>query len=302
MSETTQRCASVAIIGRPNAGKSTLMNAILGTHLSIVAPKPQTTRKRVLGILTEGDSQLIFIDTPGILRPQYKLQRSMMGFVGDAVDEADILCIVIDVEKAVERGSIMDPMIMALLERSEGRPAVLVFNKMDALKNKPDALPLMEEARLSGKFAKAIAISAQDGTYVEDLLQILRELSPQMPFLYDEEQLSTQPERFFVAELVREAIFHQFQQEIPYSTEVVIAEFKERENGKWYVAADIVVERETQKAILIGAKGSALKQVGEAARASIEKHLDQPVYLELFVKVRRDWRNDRSQLASFGYS
>lgn len=294
------RCGTVAIIGRPNAGKSTLLNAILGTHLSIVTTKPQTTRKRVLGILTDETTQLIFIDTPGILVPRYKMQRSMMGFVGESLDEADVICVIVDVVKAVEHKTIIDPMIAPLLKKHK-RPVVLVLNKMDALPVKKEALPLMEEARLSGLFTRAIAISASDETYVEDLVYILKGLVPEGPFIHGEDELSTQPQRFFVAELVREVIFRKYKEEIPYASEVAILEFKEREQGKWYIAADVYVERDTQKAIMIGAKGAALKQVGEEARAAIEEHLGQPVFLELFVKVRQDWRNDRNQLADLGY-
>lgn len=292
--------ATVALIGRPNAGKSTLMNAIMEMHLSIVTNKPQTTRRRVLGIDTNDDTQLVFLDTPGILKPKYRLQRSMMGFVDEALDEADIICVVVDTPKAIERGSILDPMCAGIIEKRK-RPTVLVLNKMDAVKIRKEALPLMEQARESGLFAKAIAISARDNKYVDDLMGMLRELAPEGPFQYDTDIASDQTDRFFVAEFVREAVFKQFTEEVPYATEVMITEFKEREGGKWYISADIIVERENQKAILIGAKGAALKQVGSAARATIEAHVGFPVFLELYVKVRNDWRNDRAQLASMGY-
>ncbi len=294
------RCATVALVGRPNAGKSTLMNAILGMHLSIVTPKPQTTRKNILGIHTTESTQLVFIDTPGLLTPRYKLQRSMMGSVDQGLEQADIICVVVDATKASQRETILDPMWKRTLER-EQKPAVLILNKMDILPNRSNALALMEEARLSGLFCKAIAISARNNTYVEDLLAILTEMSPEAPFAYGADEITDRPERFFVAEFIRETIFTQFKEEVPYATEVSITEFKEREGGKWYIAADILVERENQKAILIGAKGSALKAVGETARRVIEEHLGTPVYLELFVKVRNDWRNDRAQLESLGY-
>jgi GTP-binding protein Era len=290
----------VALIGRPNAGKSTLLNAILGMHLSIVTPKPQTTRRSILGIHTVGDTQLVFLDTPGMLTPRYRLQRSMMGSVDESLDQADIICVVVDTAKALQRGTVIDPLWKSTIERRK-RPTILVLNKMDAVPVRKEALVLMEEARLSGLFTKAIAISAKGATYVEDLVTMLRELAPEAPFGYDEESVSDLPERFFVAEYIREAIFHQFKEEIPYATDVSITEFKEREGGTWYIAADIIVERENQKAILIGAKGGALKQVGEAARTVIENHLGVHVFLELYVKVRNDWRNDRAQLASLGY-
>ncbi len=296
----TTRCAHVAIIGRPNVGKSTLLNAIIGSHLSIVTSKPQTTRRRVLGIHTTDTAQLIFVDTPGILIPRYGMQERMMAEVGDTLDMADIIVVVVDAVKAQKRGTIEDPMLWPLLQQRTA-PIVLVLNKMDAVPMKREAAVLIEQARLSGLFARAIAISAADGTYVADLVSMLCEMSPEGPFLYDPEMLSTQPERFFVGELIREVIFERFRDEIPYATEVQIVEFKERTQGKWYIAADIVVERETQKAILIGAQGTGLRGVGSQAREAIEEHLQHSVYLELFVKVRNDWRNDRTQLASLGF-
>jgi len=295
------RCATVALIGRPNAGKSTLSNAILGAHLSIVTPKPQTTRKRVLGIFTDDDTQLIFVDTPGILKPRYKLQHAMLGYVHESIDESDILCVVVDVVKAAERGTIDDPLIDTLLAKRQGTPTILVLNKMDALRDKQQALVLIEQARLSGRYTKAIAISASEEKFVDDLVTMLKEYAPEGPFVYDADELSTLPQRFFVAELIREAVFTLFREEVPYATDVTIIEFEERSEGKWYIAADIIVERDTQKAILIGAKGAALKTIGERARAAIEAHLEHPVYLELYVKVRSDWRNDRAQLAGLGY-
>jgi len=297
---TVKRCGTVAIIGRPNAGKSTLLNAILGLKLSIVTDKPQTTRKRVLGIYTNENRQLIFVDTPGVIQPRYKLQRSMMGFVDETMSEADVICVVVDAVKAIKRGSIRDPMVERRFANGK-IPAILVLNKMDAVGVKIGVLPLLAEAQESGIYKKAIAIAALENTYVTDLVDMLTDLAPEGEFLYEEDQLSTLPERFFVAELIREAIFEQFREEVPYATDVEIREFKEREGGKWYVLADIVVERETQKGIVIGSKGSALKQIGETARASIEAHLDHPVFLELFVKVKQGWRDDKNQLNNLGY-
>lgn len=299
-SPTVTRCGTVAIIGRPNAGKSTLLNAILGLKLSIVTDKPQTTRKRVLGIHTTDTAQLIFVDTPGVIQPRYKLQRSMMGFVDETMSEADVICVVVDAVKAIKRGSIRDAMVERRFASSK-IPAILVLNKMDSVGVKIGVLPLLAEAQESGIYKKAIAIAARDNTYVTDLVEMLTELAPEGEFLYDPDQLSTLPERFFVAELIREAIFEQFREEVPYATDVEVREFKEREAGKWYVLADIVVERDTQKAIIIGAKGSALKHIGETARAAIEQHLDHPVYLELYVKVKQGWRDDKNQLNNLGY-
>lgn len=301
MSDINTHFGHVAIIGRPNAGKSTLMNAILDTHLSIVSHKPQTTRRTVLGILTRDNCQFVLLDTAGLINPRYGLQRSMMSDVRGSLGEANLVLVIVDVVKACERGSIADPIIDRLLRDSQGAPAILVLNKMDALKDKKRAIPLIAEARDCGLYRQCIAVSARERKFLDDMLDVMREYLPVGPFVYDVDQLSNLPERFFVAELIREAIMARFEKEVPYATEVIIMEFTERDNGKWYIAADIVVERDTQKAILIGARGSALKWVGENARKSIELHLGHPIFLELYVKVRENWRNDRTQLASFGY-
>lgn len=295
------KCGHIAIIGRPNAGKSTLLNAILGEHISIVTPKPQTTRKRVLGIYTDDTTQLVFIDTPGVLKPKYRMQHAMMGYVTDTLAEADVVCVIVDAEKAVERGTALDPMITPLLSAAKGTPVVLVLNKMDAVPVKKDVLPLIEEARLSGLFVRSVAISASENKEVDALVGYLKDLVPEGEFIYERDQLSTLPQRFFVAELIREAIFKQYREEIPYATDVNIIEFEERDDTKWHITADITVERDSQKGILIGKKGEALKKIGIAARESIERHLGQEIFLELFVKVRSDWRDDRSQLLNLGY-
>jgi GTPase len=294
------RCATIAFIGRPNAGKSTLLNTIVGQHLSIVSAKPQTTRKQVVGIYTNDTTQLIFTDTAGMLTPRYGMQQSMMNSVHESIHGADIVCVVVDVCTAVERTSLADPLLVRALH-GVTVPVVLVLNKMDALPVKKEALPLIEEARQSTMFTKAVAISASQNKEVDDLLEVLCGLAPLGPWMYESDQLSTQSQRFFVAELIRESIFELYSDEIPYSTEVAIAEFKERSSRKWYIAADIVVERDTQKAILIGKQGAALKRVGERARPAIEEFLGTGVFIELFVKVRANWRNNANQLSNLGF-
>ncbi len=298
------KCAHVAIIGKPNAGKSTLLNAILGEHLSIVTPKPQTTRRTVLGIHTQNDVQLVFVDTPGLLKPRYKLQKAMMQYVQDTLEASDIICVIVDVEKAVQHEGVLDPMLESIVRpiaEKKTIPIVLVLNKMDALAQSKRALPLIEQARLTGWFVKSVAVSALQNREVDALVNILQQLAPEGPFLYSEDELSTLPQRFFVAELVREAIFNNFRDEIPYATDVHVIEFDETKPDKWLITADITVERDTQKAILIGKGGEALKRIGIESRAAIENLLQHPVRLELFVKVRSDWRNDRAQLANLGY-
>lgn len=298
--ELIKRCGAIAIVGKPNTGKSTLMNAILGAKLSIVSPKPQTTRKNVLGIYTENNVQIIFLDTPGVLKPRYELHKSMMGYVKNSIAEADALMVLIDATNAKKSSEFLTPEFMELLKGC-GLPIFCVFNKVDALKNRRDVLPLITQYQDMGIFKEFFAISALENKYVDDMLKTIMTYIPEGDFLHDEEDLSTLPQRFFVSEIIREVIFHEFEQEIPYSSEVLIQEFKEREKGKWYISADIIVERDTQKAIIIGKKGEKVKEVGQKARLAAEEHLGMPVFLEIFVKVRSDWRDSRSHLTGLGY-
>lgn len=290
----------VAIIGKPNAGKSTLMNSIIGTKLSIVTPKPQTTRKPVLGIYTTDEVQMVFFDTPGVLQPKYELQRTMMNYITEAISDADVVLVLVDVSEYKPGSDFFPKNFLKGLEQS-GKPLILALNKIDLLKNVKNVLPIIEDFRKKEIFDEYIPMSALKETSVSELLKVIESKLPESPFFFDSEELSTQSERFFVSEIIREHIFRQFQQEVPYSTEVNILEFKERTKGKWYILADIIVERATQKAIIIGAKGSSIKRIGEKARKDIEEHLQMPVFLELFVKVRDKWRDDKNMLKSFGY-
>lgn len=288
----------ITLIGRPNSGKSTLLNSILKTKLSIVSPKPQTTRKRVMGIFTDEESQMIFLDTPGLLDPKYGMQRSMMGFVNDSIEEADILVVVADLEKYNE--SYFNDRFLETLKSSEA-PKILVLNKIDTFKDSKQVLPILASISQLGLFDEMVPISALKNENVHNVKGCIKKYLPESPFFYDPEQLSTQPERFFISELVREKVFNFYGKEIPFSSEVVITEFKERDTGKWYISADIVVERNSQKIILIGKDGEKIKKVGQNARLEIEDHLQEEVFLELFVKVRKDWRNNPTYLRSFGY-
>ncbi|MCS6808045.1 MAG: GTPase Era [Bacteroidota bacterium] len=315
----------VAIIGEPNVGKSTLLNAMLGTKLSIVSPKPQTTRRSILGIVTEGTEedgvQIIFFDTPGILsKASYKLHHSMIDFVKSSVEGADVLLVVADVQKLIPHSHsaasshtltpqdhVAPNPLQTLTERLHmsfeaiNKPIIIALNKMDTLQNKNYALPVMEKLSSLPFVRHIAAISALHNAYVRELLDTLKEYMPEHEFYYDAEMLSTQPQRFFVGEIIRETIFTRYRQEIPYSTEVSITQFKERQHGKWYIAADIIVERDTQKYIIIGKGGSTLRETGRLARKAIEQYLGCEVFLELFVKVRADWRNNPIHLRSFGY-
>ncbi|MBL8005845.1 MAG: GTPase Era [Candidatus Kapabacteria bacterium] len=291
----------VTIIGKPNAGKSTLMNSLLGAKLSIISPKPQTTRKRVLGIVTEGDTQVVFLDTPGIVKPKYELHRSMMEIVEQSLDDADVILALVDASDQRTFATEQIPFLEQYC-RDAGKPSYLLINKMDTLFNKAVVLPTIQKVLDEGFFKDYRAISALKGMFTNEILPMIMASLPEEEFHYDIDVLSTQPQRFFVSEIIREVVFHQYKEEIPYSTEVQIVEFTERENGKWHIHAELIVERDSQKAIIIGAKGAKIKYLGEKARTLIEEHLEQKIYLELFVKVRGDWRDNKGALNSFGYS
>lgn len=294
------RAGYVAIVGKPNAGKSTFMNSIVGAKLSIVTPKPQTTRKRVLGIFTDEDSQMIFLDTPGILKPSYEMQKTMMDYVHSSLEEADIVLVIVDLEKYESFEKYFNPGFFAYFKDLK-KPKVLLLNKIDKFKNAKDVLPLIAEISTKGIFDEIIPMSALKNENTLAFVNVAKKFLPEGEFFYDEDMLSTQPQRFFVSELIRETIFYKFEQEVPYSTEVAIVEFVERENGKWYISAEIIIERQSQKKIVIGKGGEMLKEIGERARKEIEAHLEMPVYLELFVKVREHWRENKSMLKSYGY-
>lgn len=291
----------IAIIGEPNVGKSTLMNQILGTKLSIVTAKPQTTRKRILGIYSAGNVQMIFWDTPGIITPKYEMHRAMMEYVRESLSDADIIVVMLDASsKEISLDFLTGAFRAAVLESE--KPVIVVLNKMDALHDPKIMLPIMKKIHDSKIARDVVPISAKKGSNVADLVATIEKYLPEHPLFYDPELLSELPQRFFVAELIRETVFKQFKKEIPYSTEIQVTQFKENIGEKWLIAADIIVERDSQKGIIIGAKGTKLREVGERSRLAIEHHLEgQPVYLELHVKVREDWRNDKNMLNSFGY-
>ena len=300
ISDLDTRAGFVALIGKANTGKSTLMNALVGEKLSIVTHKPQTTRKPVLGILTEGKDQLVFVDTPGILKPKYEMHRSLMAFIEDSIQGADILCVLIDAEKFNGTDKYFNPEFLKVFAQVEV-PKICVINKIDLLGDFKNTLPLIAELNDLSMFEEIIPISALKGTSVDRVLDVLKSYLPDSMFYYDPELLSIQNERFFVSEMIRENIFKAYKQEIPYSTEVQIKEFKEREKGKWFISAEVIVERKTQKMIIIGSKGEKLKKIGERSRQQIEEHLQMDVFLELFVKVREKWRDNKTYLKSYGY-
>ncbi len=280
----------VGIIGRPNVGKSTLLNAFLGEKISIVTPKPQTTRHRIMGILTQEDCQMIFLDTPGILEPHYQLHQNMVKCAYRVLDEADV--IVFMIEPAMMQG--MEMRIIEHLTSCE-KPKLLVINKIDTIQ-KDALLPLIESYAKMNIFQEIIPISALKLKEIDSLLKAIKTSLPEGELFYPEDVITDRPERFFAAEIIREKIFKYYQEEIPYSTTVVIEEFKERK-PKDYIHGIIYVERESQEGILI----AGIKKVAVEARKDIEELIGREVYLDLWVKTRKNWRKSLNALKEFGY-
>lgn len=292
------RCGYVAIIGRPNAGKSTLLNQLLDFKLSIVTPKPQTTRQRILGILNESNVQIIFLDTPGLIKPKYALQSAMMKIADHAIQTADILLVMVDVTSKDDADFVLELFQRAL--KNLYLPKILLLNKVDLIP-KENLLPLIQQFHTTGIFKEIIPISALNNDGIDIVKKSLIGILPFGEMFYPEDTLTEQPEKFFVSEIIREKIFLYYGKEVPYSTDVIIEEFKEREDAKDFIRAAIIVERPSQKIILIGKKGEALKRVGEEARKDIEQFLGRKVFLELWVKVKEDWRKNNSVLKNLGY-
>jgi GTPase len=279
----------VSIIGIPNAGKSTLLNAILRQKISIVTPKPQTTRNKIFGIYTKENIQIIFVDTPGILEPKYKLQQFMKREIESSFDEADIIVLVIDAYK-FDKQSLTEIYTKYKKDFSEHK-LICVLNKID-LHKKEEVLPLIKTIADNFEFNDIVPVSAAKGFNIEELVKVISSYLPENDFYFDEDIVTSQPEKFFASEIIRRNVLRLYKDEIPFSVYVDIEEFKEREKGKDYISASVFVERDTQKAIIIGSSGSMIKKLGESSRKEIEEFLGRKVFLELFVKVRKDWKND----------
>lgn len=280
-----------AIFGKPNAGKSTLINSLLNFKLSVVNKKVQTTRNKILGILTEDNYQIVFIDTPGTLDPKYELQKFMLTEIRTSLEEADVIIHIMDVLN-------IDYEDLRNTEEKfgdvlSGKKRIVVLNKIDLI-DKAKLLPVMEKLTSEFRYDDIVPVSALDNENVDMLKDLIVKDLPEGEFFYDRETLTDKSEKFFVGEIIREKILRFYHEEIPYSVLVNINEFKERSERLVYINADIILERETQKIIVIGKKGEGLKRLGEKARLEIEKFLGRRVYLELFVKVRKDWRNNRN--------
>jgi GTPase len=297
--ETTFRAGYAAIIGEPNVGKSTLMNTLIGQKISIVTRKPQTTRHKILGILSNENCQIIFLDTPGLLKPKYLLHEAMMKSAHSAIDDADVIVLMIDAADPHIGQEITETIPFQVLKNVQ-KPVYLVVNKVD-LVEKQDLLPIMAFYSDKFPFKEIFPISALTQAGTDELLTSIVNEMPVHPPYFPTDILSEHSERFFVSEIIREKIFEKFRDEIPYSTTVDIIDFKEQEGRKDVISAEIYVERDSQKGILIGKRGSALKEIGERARKDIETFLGRPVFLELHVKVRAKWREKEAWLKRLGY-
>ncbi len=284
----------VNIIGNPNVGKSTLMNILVGEKLSIITSKMQTTRHRIMGIVNGDDFQIVYSDTPGILKPHYKLQKLMLSFINTALEDADVLLYITDVVETWDKNEEYLQKINAL-----NIPVVLIINKID-LVEKSIVEKLIKDWKERVPNAFILSISALKKINVESVLNKIVDLLPEGPPYFPKDQLTDKPERFFVSEIIREKIFLNYKQEIPYSVEIEVEDFKE-EKEIIRIRSVIHVARETQKGILIGHKGSALKRVGIQARKGIEDFFNKKVFLEMFVKVSKEWRDDVKKLKGFGY-
>jgi len=294
---TTQAIKSgfVALVGRPNAGKSTLINALVGEKVSIVTSTPQTTRNRILGVVHRPDVQVVLMDTPGIHKPLSRLNQQMMNFVRQALEERDLAVLIVDASAKFGKG---DEFAVEMIKQYSPR-TILALNKIDLVR-KPKLLPLIDRYAKLYDWEEVFPISARAGDGVEDLLQAIVRLLPEGPAYFPPENYTDQPERFLASEIIREKVIAQTKQELPYVTAVLMEEFSESDTLT-RICATVIVERESQKPIIIGAGGQRIKQIGMEARADLEKLFPPKVFLELFVKVEPDWRNSRGIVASLDY-
>lgn len=296
MSEDNFKSGFISIIGRPNVGKSTFMNKVLGQKIAIMSDKPQTTRNKIQGVYTTDDSQMIFIDTPGIHKPKHQLGEHMMKVARNTLKETEVILFIINASEEIGRG---DEFIIEMLKNTR-TPIVLVLNKID-LVHPDDLLKQIDVYKDKLEFSDVVPISALQGNNVETLLDIIKKYLPEGPMYYPEDRVTDHPEHFIVSELIREKALHLTSQEIPHAIGVEVEKMKADKGEKIHVQAVIYVERESQKGMVIGKGGKMLKEVGKLARADIENLLGNKVYLELWVKVQKDWRNKSNFIRSLGY-
>lgn len=294
MTERTHKAGFVNIIGKPNVGKSTLMNVLVGERMSIITSKAQTTRHRIMGILNGDDFQIVYSDTPGIIKPKYELQQSMMRFVHSSLEDADVILFVTDIYEQFDEEDVIQQ-----LDHNEA-PVLLLINKIDQAS--PDEVLLkIDYWRQKMQAKEIIPISALHQKNTDRVFELILQYLPQHPAFYPKDELTDKPERFFAAEMIREKIFKLYSKEVPYSCEVMVEEFKEDEN-LIRMHATIIVERRSQKGIIIGHKGEALKKVGTYAREDMETFFQKKVFLELYVRVQENWRSDPKLLNRYGYN
>jgi GTPase len=293
--ESQLKSGFVSIIGRPNSGKSTLLNKLIGDKISIVTDKPQTTRNIIRGILTRDEGQIVFLDTPGVHKPVHKMNERMMKFVRESMADVDVVLLIVDATADFGRG---DEFTLDLIQPI-GTPKFLLLNKIDQIE-KSKLLPQIERYTKLAEFKEVIPISALTGENVDLLIETILKYLREGPMFYPSDQISDQPARTIAAEIVREKLILLTREELPYSTAVVIDRFEEQEKI-YRIYASIFVERDSQKGIIIGKQGQLLKQVGTEARQELEKFFDQKIYLELHVKVKKNWRNDENTLTNLGF-
>ncbi|RYG74961.1 GTPase Era [Lentibacillus lipolyticus] len=292
----TFKSGFITIIGRPNAGKSTFLNHVIGQKIAIMSEKRQTTRNRIQGVVTNADAQLVFIDTPGIHKPKHRLGDFMVKSAEDTLNEVDAVLFMVNAAEGYGKG---DQYILDLLENTK-RPVFLVINKID-LVHPDNLLPLIDTYRNKYNFTEVFPISALHGNNISQLLDELKNHMPEGPQYYPDDYVTDHPERFIISEFIREKVLELTREEVPHSIAVAIENLEERESGAIFIQASIVTERKTQKGIIIGKQGAMLKNIGQKARRDIEALLGSQVFLELWVKVQKDWRNKQSQLQELGY-
>jgi GTPase len=295
VADNDKTCGYVAIVGAPNAGKSTLVNALVGTKVSIVSPKVQTTRFRVLGILMKGPAQIILVDTPGIFAPKRRLDRAMVAAAWGGTSDADVICLLVDAERGVDEDTAA---IIDRLKQAE-RKAILILNKVDLVR-KDTLLEIAAGLNAEGLFTEIFMVSALKGDGLAQIEALLTERMPKGPWMFPEDQVSDLPQRMLAAEITREKAFHVLHQELPYALTVETEQWEEREDGSARIDQVIYVQRESQKAIVVGKGGRQIKTIGANARAELEELLERRIHLFLHVKVREDWQEKRGHYAEMG--
>lgn len=292
--EKKHKAGYASLVGKPNVGKSTLMNVLMGENLSIITPKAQTTRHRIQGIISGEGYQIVYSDTPGIIEPKYKLHENMMSFVNQSLEDADVILFITDIYEKHDEDHVIERL------NKTSTPILLLINKIDQVKSQDEVMEKMAYWKDKINAAEIIPISALEKFNTELVIQKILEIIPEHPAYYEEDTFTDKPERFFVSEIVREKIFLNYRKEVPYSCEVVVSGFQEEENII-RVRVEILVERESQRSIIIGQKGESIKKLGIDSRRDLEAFFKKQFFIQTFVKVEKDWRKNENVLKRFGY-